>query len=187
MSEAMVAASMRCRSLLPCFASLQDAIFISSAPSGSGTSITAGFEGSSGPPESPEVRSAFVSARPVPAPFRILLPKTVRQGYIILMVLRFCVRSVVLVAVRYPLSLASCDSGKFRSFVSGWGCDSAVFGRCGHTLLLTTSDFAGFGSFVSVWGAWIVWPCGFGGCGTPSFAHDLRFGQVSSVRERMGV
>ena len=49
----------------------------------------------------------------------------------------------------YPFLLTTCDSGKFRSFVSGWGCDSAVFGRCGYTLLLMTYDFAGFGLIVS--------------------------------------
>ena len=62
-----------------------------------------------------------------------------------------------------------------------------VFDLYGYPFLLTTSDFAGFGSFVSVWGAWIVWPCGFGGCETPSFAHDLRFGLDLGGYEQMGV
>ena len=44
---------------------------------------------------------------------------------------------------------------------------------------------------VSKWGyvvcVSVVQLTGFGGRMTPSFAHDLRFGQISSVRERMGV
>ena len=56
---------------------------------------------------------------------------------------------VVLAVVRHPLLLMICDLDKFRPFVSGWGYDSVVFGRCGYTLLLMTYDFAGFGLIVS--------------------------------------
>lgn len=56
---------------------------------------------------------------------------------------------VVLVVVRHPLLRTICDLGWIWVDISGWGCDSAVFGRCGYTLLLMTYDFAGFGLIVS--------------------------------------